>query len=294
MDQAFDTGFEFDERTIFGDVRDRTLELCTDRVLSNGCIPRIAFQLLHAKAYALGVLVDADDLYLNGVTNVDDFAWVVDTLVADVGDVQQAIDAAKVNERTIIGDVLNHTVYDLAFGEVLDEAGALFCACLFQYGATRNNDVATLAVHFQDDERLSDVHQWRNVADWTDVNLAAGQECHCAAKINGETTLHAAEDNAIHAVARVEFAFKHIPSSFATGAIAAEHGFAVHVFYAVNEDFDFVANLQVGFLAGHSEFTQRHTAFGFETHIDDSMVIVDCGYGAFYDAAFKATVCATK
>jgi hypothetical protein len=51
---------------------------------------------------------------------------------------------------------------------------------------------------------------------------------------------------------------------------------------------------KVGFLAGHSEFTQRHTAFGFETHIDDGMVIVDCGYGAFYDAAFKATVCATK
>ena len=82
--------------------------------------------------------------------------------------------------------------------------------------------------------------------------------------------------------------------SFAAGAIAAEHGFAVHIFYAVNEDFDFVANLQVSFLAGHSEFTQRHAAFGFETHIDDGMVIIDCGYGAFYDAAFKATVCATK
>ena len=294
MDQTFDTSFEFDERTIFGDVRDCTLELCAHWILCNRCIPRIAFQLLHAKADALCVLVDTNDLNLDGVTNVDDFAWVVDALVADVRDVQQAINAAQVNERTIIGDVLDNAVDNLTFGEVLDQASALLCAGFFQYGATRYNDVATLAVHFQDNEGLGDVHQWRNVAHGTDVNLAAGQECHCAAQINGETTLHTAKDNAVHAVASVEFAFKHIPSGFATGAIAAEHGFAVHIFYAVNEDFDFVANLQVGFLAGHSEFTQRHTAFGFETHIYDSMVIVDCGYGAFYDAAFKATVCATK
>jgi hypothetical protein len=294
VDQTFDAGFEFDERTIFGDVGDRTLKLGADGIFGNSRIPRIAFQLLHAKADALRVLVDTNDLYLNRVTNVDDFAWVVDALVADVGDVQQAIDAAQIDERTIIGDVLDNAVDDLAFGEVLDKARALFCACFFQNGATRYNDVATLAVHFQDNEGLSDVHQWRNVTDWTNVNLAAGQECHCAAQINGETTLYAAEDNAINAVACVKFAFQHIPSGFATGAIAAEHGFAVHIFYAVYEDFDFVANLQVGFLAGHSEFTQRHTAFGFETHIDDSMVIVDCGYGALYDTAFKACVCATK
>jgi hypothetical protein len=143
-------------------------------------------------------------------------------------------------------------------------------------------------------ERLRDVHQWRYVAHWANVDLAAGQERDCAAEVNGETTLDAAEDNAINAVARFEFAFKNVPRSFAAGTVTAEHGFAVHIFYAVNEDFNFVANLQVGFLAGHSEFTQRHTAFGFETHIDDSMVIIDCGYGALYDAAFKATVCATK
>ena len=38
-------------------------------------------------------------------------------------------------------------------------------------------------------------------------------------------------------------AFLHVPSGFATGAIAAQHGFAVHIFYAVNEDFDFVTDL---------------------------------------------------
>ena len=207
---------------------------------------------------------------------------------------QQAINTAQVDERTIIGDVLDNAVDDLTFCKVQDKASALLGACFFEDGATRHNDVATLAVHLEDDEWLRDVHERTDVAYGTDVNLAAGQEGHCAAKINGEAALNASEDNTINAVASVEFAFKNVPSRFAAGTVTAEHGFAVHIFYAINEDFDFVANLKVGFLAGHSEFTQRHTAFGFETHIDDGMVIVDCGYGAFYDAAFKATVCATK
>jgi hypothetical protein len=34
---------------------------------------------------------------------------VVDALVADVGDVQQAVDAAQIDERTVVGDVLDRT-----------------------------------------------------------------------------------------------------------------------------------------------------------------------------------------
>jgi hypothetical protein len=41
VDQTFDTGFEFDERTIFGDVRDRTLKLRADWVFGNCFMPRL-------------------------------------------------------------------------------------------------------------------------------------------------------------------------------------------------------------------------------------------------------------
>src|SRR3546814_2012824 len=70
-------------------------------VCSSDLFPRIAFELLHAEADALGVAVDADDLHLDRVTDVDDFARVVDALVAHVGDMEQAVDAAEVDERTI-------------------------------------------------------------------------------------------------------------------------------------------------------------------------------------------------
>jgi hypothetical protein len=73
VDQTFDAGFEFNERAVFGDVGDAALELCANRIFGNRCIPRIAFQLLHAKADALCVLVDLDDLHLDGVADVEDF-----------------------------------------------------------------------------------------------------------------------------------------------------------------------------------------------------------------------------
>ena len=47
---------------------------------------------------------------------------VVDALVAHVGDVEQAVDAAEVDERAVIGDVLDHAVDHLALGQRLDQA----------------------------------------------------------------------------------------------------------------------------------------------------------------------------
>src|SRR3546814_18136118 len=66
------------------------------------------------------------------VTDVDDLARVVDALVAHVGDMEQAVDAAQVDKGAVIGDVLHRAFDDLAFFEVLDQARTLFGARFFQ------------------------------------------------------------------------------------------------------------------------------------------------------------------
>jgi hypothetical protein len=58
VDQAFDARLQLHECTVVGDVGDAAGELGSDRVLGFDAIPRIGFQLLHAKADALGFLVD--------------------------------------------------------------------------------------------------------------------------------------------------------------------------------------------------------------------------------------------
>lgn len=287
---AFDARLQLHEGAVFGDVGDSAAQLGADRVLGGDAFPRIRFQLLHAQADALGVLVDADDLDLHGVADGDHFVRVVDALVAHVGDMEQAVDAAEVYERTVIGDVLDDAVDDLAFGQVLDQARTLFGAGFFENGAARDDDVAAATVHLQDLERLRHVHQRLHVANRTDIDLRTGQEGNGAVEVDGEAALDAAEDHAFDALAFAEFVFKLVPGGFAAGAVAAEHRFAVGVFDTVDIDFDFIADRQAVRLAGHGEFAQGHAAFALQADVDDGLVAFDGSDGALDDAAFKAAV----
>ena len=143
---------------------------------------------------------------------------------------EQAVDPAEIDERAVIGDVLDHALDDLALGEALDEAAALLGAGLFEDRAARHDDIAAAAVHLEHLERLRQVHQRADVAHRADVDLAAGQEGDGAAEIDGEAALDAAEDHAFDAVAGLEFLFELVPRGFAARAVARQHRFALAEF----------------------------------------------------------------
>jgi hypothetical protein len=48
-----------------------------------------------------------------------------DALPRHVRDVQQAVDATQVNERTVVGEVLDRATYDRAFLQVVHQCAAL-------------------------------------------------------------------------------------------------------------------------------------------------------------------------
>ena len=174
-------GFQLDERTVIGDVRHAAGVDRVERVLGSfHGVPRIVLQLLHAEGDTVGFLVDLDDLDLDGLADRQDLGRVVHTAPGHVGDVQQAVDAAEVNECTVFGDVLDDTVHRIAFGQLADNLGALFGTAFFQDGAARDNDVATATVHFQDLERLLETHQRAGIAHGAHIDLAsrAGRPRH--------------------------------------------------------------------------------------------------------------------
>ena len=201
VDEAFDARLQLHERTVVGDVGDGALDLLADRELGADVAPRIALELLHAERDAVGFLVDADDLHLDRLADVEDFGRMVDAAPCHVGDVQQAVDAAEVDERTVVGDVLDDAFDHLAFFEVLHDFRTLFGAALLEHGAARHHDVAAAAIHLEDLEGLRIVHQRGDVADRPDVDLAARQEGHGAVEIDGEAALDLVEDDAFDALA---------------------------------------------------------------------------------------------
>src|SRR5713226_4254586 len=105
-----------------------------------------------------------------------------------VGDVEQAVDAAEVDERAIIGEVLHDSgehgpLLQLHEGVLLQRL-----ALLLEEHAAREDDVAALLVELDDLELELLADQLVEVADGPQVDLRAGQE-RLDADVDGETPL---------------------------------------------------------------------------------------------------------
>src|SRR3954447_6939100 len=283
VDQAFDARLELDERAVVGDVGDATGEAGTQRVLGFDALPRIVQQLLHAQRDAVRLVVDLDDLDLHGLADREHFGRMVDAAPRDIGDVQQTVDAAEINERTVIGDVLDHAVDDLTLFEVLHQLLTLLGASLFENRAARHDDVAAATVHLEDLERLRVVHQRRNVADRTDVDLRTRQEGHGTVEVDSEAALDLVEDDAVDLLVVLEGLLELAPALFAARLVARQHGFAEGVLDPVEEHFHLVADLELAVAAGAGKFAQGNAALGLQADVDDGHVLFDCNNLALDD-----------
>ena len=215
---------------------------------------------------------------------------MVDAAPRDVGDVQQAVDAAEIDERAVVGDVLHHAVEDHAFLQALDQLAALLGAGLFQHGAAGDDDVAARAVHLQDLERLRRAHQRADVAHRADIDLAAGQEGDGAAEIDGEAALDPAVDRAVDALLGLERLFQVGPGLLAAGLLARQHDGAVAVLVALDIKLDEVAGLDLRLGAGRAEFLEGDAALGLQADIDDGEFVGEPEDPAGDDGAVEAGV----
>ncbi len=266
------------------------LKRAADGILGLDAGPRIGLQLLHAETDALRLGVDAHDLHLDRVADVDDLARVVDALPGHVGDVQEAVDAAEIDEGAVVGDVLDEALDHLALGQLGHDLGALLGARRLQDLAARDDDVAAAAVHLQDLEGLRRVHQRAHVAHGPHVDLAAGQERHRAVEVDREAALDLVEDDALDLLLVVELLLEPHPALLAARLVAREHRLAQRVLGALDVDLDGVADLELARPARHRELAQRHAALHLEAYVDHRQVLLDGGDRSLHDAALEHLV----
>ena len=290
VDEALDARLELDERAVVGDVGHPALELLADAVAGLDVRPRVFLQLLHAERDAVGLVVDLDDAHLDLLADGQDFARVVDAPPGDVGDVQEAVDAAEIDERAVVGEVLDRAVDDLAFGEVGDDLVALLGPALLEHGAAGDDDVAAAPVHLQDLERLRHVHQRRDVAHRADVDLAARQEGDGPVEIDGEAALDLVEDDAFDLLVLLERLLELDPALLAPRLVARDDGFAERVLDPLEIDFDLVAEPGRRIAAVIGEFLERDAPFGLEADVDDGHVLFDRDDLALDDRSFERFV----
>src|SRR5262249_125212 len=132
VDQSLDAVLELHEGAVGHDVDDLALVLAADRVARLDAFPRGGAALLQAERDALAVLVDAPDAHLDLLVELDHLARVVDAAPRHVRDVEQAVDAAEVDEHAEVGDVLDDALADLAVLDVGEQRLLLLLALLLE------------------------------------------------------------------------------------------------------------------------------------------------------------------
>ena len=132
VDQTLDALLELDERAVVGDREDAAANLRADRVALGGVEPRIRRELLEAERDALLVLVELEDLDLDLIADVDEVARMRETAPAHVGDVEQAVEAAHVDERAVVGEVLDDAGEDRALFEGGERDGLAWRSALLR------------------------------------------------------------------------------------------------------------------------------------------------------------------
>src|SRR3989475_3403456 len=120
VDQALDPGLHLDEGAVVGEADDLARDARARRILLRGVRPGVLLDLLQTEADALGGRIELEHDHAQLVAHVEHLARVPDAAPAHVGDVQEAIDAAQVDEGAVVGQVLHDAGEDGALLQLLE------------------------------------------------------------------------------------------------------------------------------------------------------------------------------
>src|SRR6185312_2218882 len=187
--EAFDARLELDEGTVVRDRHDLALHARANGILGGHVLPRIRLELLQAERNALALPVDVEDFDLELLADLHHLARVRHAAVAHVGDVQQAVDTAEIDECPEVGDVLDDALPHLIDRQLLHQHVALRLPLGLQQHAARDDDVAAALVQLDDLELEALTEQLVDVRDAPQRDLATGQERVHAHQIHDDAAL---------------------------------------------------------------------------------------------------------
>src|SRR5271169_3367185 len=228
VDEAFDALFELDENAVVDDAYDFAFYFATSRVFFRSVDPGIRHQLLEAERDALLFLVELEDDDVQLLLRLDDVGWMLDAAPAQVRQVEQAVDAAEIDEGAVFGDVLHMTVHDLALGERFHQLGALGVQLFLENRAAADDYVAAAAVELGDADLHFGARQVVEVLRGAQVKLRAGQK-RANTDVHDEATLDAVHHFAGDGFLGLVGGFDFFPSAATQHLLVGENREAVFV-----------------------------------------------------------------
>ncbi len=125
VDEAFDAGLDLDKCAEVCQAGDGAGDALAGEQAFGGCFPGLGLKLLEAEGDFFGFGVDFEDLDLEFLADGQDVFRLGDAGVGDVADVEQAVDAADIDECAVGHEGADGAGDDVAFlhGRVAGPAG---------------------------------------------------------------------------------------------------------------------------------------------------------------------------
>ena len=272
MDETLDTGLDLHECTVVGDKDHLALDGVTDLEVGVEVVPRMGSKLLVAEGDPLLLRVELLDDHLDLLVEGDNLFGIVDPSPGKVGDVDETVNTAEIDEYTVVGDVLDGSFKDLSLLELADELSpALLLLCL-EKSLVGYDDVAELLVDLDDLEVHCLVDISIVVADRLDVNLGTRKECLDSEYIDDHAALGAGLDEALDDLVVVASLIDTVPGLEGASLLVGKDQLTLSVLCGLYIDLNFVANFEVRVV---TELRSRDDTFALVTYIYDNLSILE-------------------
>ena len=149
----------------------------------------------------------------------------------------------------------------------------------------RQNDVAALAVEFDDAAFDFFAPQRVEILDRPNIDLRSGQE-RAYADIHGKAAFDAFDDASANDDVFVEGLLDVFPDFDFLGLFLGKNDVAVAVFGVFEQNIDDIADLDGEVTAGIDKLRDGNDTFGLVADIDDDVGVGDFQNGALHDFAF--------
>ena len=194
-----------------------------------------------------------------------------------LGDVHQAVDTAKVNERAEVDDRGDGALEAHALRQLREDLGALVLAALLKQHAAGQHDVVAVAIHLDDAGLDLGVEVHVEILDATKVHQRRRQEA-AQTDVEDEAALDHLDDLAGDHFAGLELLFDANPRTLVLGALLGQDQTTVLVFLLEHESFDLLAQLhdvgRVGVLAD-GQLAGGDDALALEPDVHEHLVVLD-------------------
>ena len=285
--QALDAVAELDERAERNDLGDLAVDDGANRVLLDELDPGILRGLLEAEGDALALQIDVENLDLDLVANLDDLGRMVDMVPRELGDVNQTVDTAEIDEGAEVDDGGNGALETHARLELGQDLGALGLTGLLEHDATGEDDVVAVAVHLDDAGLNTGAHVGGEVLDATEVDEGSGQEA-TQADVEDQAALDNLDNLALDVLAGVELLLDAVPSTLVLGTLLGQDQTTVLVLLLENQGLDGITECndvcRVSVLAD-GQLADRNNALGLESDVNEHLVMLDLNDSAVNEIA---------